>query len=112
MSPTAKQRDADRHPTSYRVLVVPLPSACEVAGAGAAGAEVAQPASTARASIASAVLMNYVLSRPPARDGSTESQWVSVRGAGNVVLLTCDSRDSTEVQDGQDQLRRSDRGGV
>ena len=71
-SPTAKQRDAVRHPTSYSVLVVPLPSAFEAAGAGAAGAgaagaEVAQPATAARAaSTASVILMNtcYHATRP------------------------------------------------
>jgi len=59
-APTAKQRDAVRHPTSYKVLVEPLSSVGEAAGAGAAGLWVAQPATAARASTASIVFVNYV----------------------------------------------------
>ena len=48
---------------SARTTLRRLPSACEAAGAGAAGVRVAQPAIAAKASTASAVFMNYVLLR-------------------------------------------------
>src|SRR5579864_3187216 len=66
-SPTAKQCEAVRHPMSYRVCVVPLRSACQATGSGAAGAAVAlpvaQPVAADRARTASIVFMNYVVPR-------------------------------------------------
>jgi hypothetical protein len=47
---------------SARTTLRRLPSACEAAGAGAAGVRVAQPSIAARASTASAVFMNSALS--------------------------------------------------